>query len=385
VHSTMQLAGKKAGQGQLSSVVPGDLLRVVDSLTGHKFLVDTGAAFSCVLRGSRPTGMDDLPRLKAAGGQSIQCFGELAADVCFGSCHFAWKFLIAVVEEPLLGGDFLKHYKLVVDLANECLLEAGTMKRVVGGERATATGLGAVQAAEPPLLLPQLRSVLESFPEVLGAKGKLPPVKHKVQHSILTSGRPVTARFRRLDAAKLAAAKKEFLKMEEESIIRRSSSGWASPLHMVPKKEGSWRPYGDYRQLNAATVPDHYPVPNIGDMSAKLAGCSVFTKLGLRKGYYQILVAEEDVQKTAVITPFGLWEFLRMPFGLRNAGQSFQRLMDSLTADLPSTFSYLDDVIVASTPDGHVAALESVLQRLKGHRRRNSASHGSSRGGASFS
>jgi Reverse transcriptase (RNA-dependent DNA polymerase) len=78
--------------------------------------------------------------------------------------------------------------------------------------------------------------------------------------------------------------------------------------------------------------------------------------LDLRKGYYQI---------TVVITPFGLWEFLPMPFGLRIKGQSFQCLMDSLTADPPSAFSYLDDVIVASMPDGHAAALESVLQGLK--------------------
>jgi Reverse transcriptase (RNA-dependent DNA polymerase) len=112
-------------------------------------------------------------------------------------------------------------------------------------------------------------------------------------------------------------------------------------------------------------VPDQYPVPNIGDMSAKLAGCTLFSKLDLRKGYYQIPVAAEDVEKTAVITLFGLWEFLRMLFGLRNAGQSFQRLMDSLTADLPNAFSYLDDVIVASKAEDHGAALEGVLQRLQ--------------------
>jgi hypothetical protein len=102
-------------------------------------------------------------------------------------------------------------------------------------------------------------------------------------------------------------------------------------------------------------------------MSAKLAGCTTFSKLDLRKGYYQIPVAAEDIEKTAVITPFGLFEFLRMPFGLRNVGQSFQRLMDSITADLPHAFSYLDDVIVASTADQHEQALRAVLERLQRH------------------
>jgi Reverse transcriptase (RNA-dependent DNA polymerase) len=89
---------------------------------------------------------------------------------------------------------------------------------------------------------------------------------------------------------------------------------------MVMKKDGTWRPCGDYHRLNAATVPDKYPVPNIQDMSAKLSGCSVFSLLDLKKGYYQVPVAEEDIPKTAVTTPFGLFEFCRMPFGLRNAG-----------------------------------------------------------------
>jgi Reverse transcriptase (RNA-dependent DNA polymerase) len=132
----------------------------------------------------------------------------------------------------------------------------------------------------------------------------------------VTTGRPVTAKFRRLDAAKLAAAKKEFLQLEADGIIRRSCSAWASPLHMVLKKDGTWRPCGDYRLLNEATVPDKYPLPNIADMSAKLAGCTVFSKIDLKKGYYQIPVAAADVPKTAVITPFGLFKFLRMPFGL---------------------------------------------------------------------
>jgi hypothetical protein len=222
------------------------------------------------------------------------------------------------------------------------------MQSVAVGNLVVAGGLAAVRNMPP-----QLGELLMQFPEVLSKSGKLPPIKHTVTHSIVTTGRPVTAKFRRLDAAKLAVAKKEFLQLEADGIIRRSGSSWASPLHMVPKKDGTWRPCGDYRQLNTVTSPDLYPLPNIGDMSAKLAGCNMFSKIDPRKGYYQIPVAAKDVAKTAVIKPFGLFEFLRMPFGLRNAG--------------PHAFSYLDDVIVASCAEQHLEALRSVLERLRQH------------------
>jgi Reverse transcriptase (RNA-dependent DNA polymerase) len=155
---------------------------------------------------------------------------------------------------------------------------------------------------------------------------------------------------------KLAAAQKEFAQLEKQAIVQRSNSCWSSPLHMVQKQNGSWRPCGDYRRLNLQTKPDRYTCPNIGDLTARLAGCTIFSKLDLRKGYHQVPVREQDVGKTAVITPFGTFEYLRIPFGLRNAGQTFQRLMDSVLAGLPYCFVYMDDVLVACTsPEQHVA------------------------------
>jgi hypothetical protein len=135
---------------------------------------------------------------------------------------------------------------------------------------------------------------------------------------------------------------------------------------MVMKPDGTWRPCGDYRRLNLVTTPDSYPLPNIQDLSARLHGCSIFSKLDLRKGYYQIPVQEGDIHKTAVITPFGLWEFLCMPFGLRNAGQSFQRFMDDVLAGLDFAFCYLDNILIASSnEDEHLQHLPQVLQRLQ--------------------
>jgi hypothetical protein len=174
----------------------------------------------------------------------------------------------------------------------------------------------------------------------------------------------VTAKFRRLDPARLAAAKDEFAKMLAAGVIRHSSSCWASPQHMVRKKDGSWLPCGNFRRLNLVTAEDKYPLPNMADLSARLEGCRIFSKLNLQKGYLQVPVNPADVPKTAIITPFGLFEFLRMPFGLCNAGMTFQRMMDQLFFDMPCVFVYLDDLLVASRSVAeHKAHLRQVLQQ----------------------
>ena len=127
--------------------------------------------------------------------------------------------------------------------------------------------------------------------------------------------------------------------MEKLGIIRSSSSPWASPLHMVEKKTpGTWCPCGDYRRLNEATAHDWYTVLNIQDFSSQLKGKKIFSKVDLLRGYNQIPVAAADVPKTTVITPFGLFKFLRMPFGLKYAAQAFQRFMDQVCRGLRISF-----------------------------------------------
>jgi len=364
---------------------------LVDSADGTEYLVDTGASYSVMPHQSAaPT---SGPRIRTADGRPIRCWGKETRPVAAGGFIFQVEFLLADVAFPILGVGFLEAYRLDVSPRRRALLGPGGMRIPLStpspGKAAAHVGIvGAtaakrkVAAAPPPLaaggdsgMIAMAASqctdpsVFKGYEQLVAKQRGLPPVKHSVEHTIDTGdARPIAQRYRRLDPEKLAAAKKEFAELELQGIVERSDSPWASPLHMVQKADGTWRPCGDYRRLNLVTKPDKYPPPHIEDLTSQLAGKTIFTKLDLRKGYYQIPVAKQDVMKTAVITPFGLFVFRRMPFGLRNAGQSFQRFMDQVLAGVPHVFVYLDDLLVASSSKKeHERDVRAVLDRMKKH------------------
>ena len=158
--------------------------------------------------------------------------------------------------------------------------------------------------------------------------------------------------------------------MEEMGIIRRSNSPWSSPLHVVPKSDGDWRPCADYRRLNEIATPDRYPVPHIQNFTSFLAGAKYFSTVDVIHCYHKIAVREENIPKTAIITPFGLYEFLLMLFGLKNAAQAFQRFMDSVCRGMDFVFVYLDDILVASKDEGkYLKHLRQLFSRLEQHGR----------------
>ena len=335
-----------------------------DFHSGTKFLVDTGACRSLLPKSMAPTNtVCSNHRLIAANGSPIQTYGLKNLHIKFAGTSYPWDFTVADVALPLLGADFLAHYHLLVDVHNRRLVNPSNLSCTA---ITSAPSNLALQITDASLPYNALRSEFPAVfrPELRPALQSQPP--HGVFHFIKTTGPPIFSRFRRMAPDRLAAAKKVFQTLEDMGICQKASSPWSSPLHIVIKKDGSLRPCGDYRRLNMVTEPDHYPLPNIADVTSFLHGSKIFSTLDLLKGYYQVPMHPEDIPKTAITTPFGTYTFNFSCFGLRNAGATFQRMMDDLLGDLPFCVAYIDDILIfSSSPDEHLQHLRTVLDRLQ--------------------
>ena len=215
----------------------------------------------------------------------------------------------------------------------------------------------------------QLRELISEFADVFALDDSELGCVDTVKHSIDTCDHPpIKQQPYRSPVIYRQRVSEMIDKMREQGVVQPSSSPWASPIVLVPKKDGSQRFCVDYRRLNAITRKDVYPLPRIEDILSALGEARYFSSLDLASGYWQVPLDDDAKQKSAFTTHRGLFEFTRMPFGLCNAPATFQRVMQRVLTDLEwrSCFVFLDDILVVSkTFAEHLARLREVLTRLR--------------------
>ncbi|GFX92598.1 retrovirus-related Pol polyprotein from transposon 17.6 [Trichonephila clavipes] len=316
-------------------------LFLLDRKSGQKFLIDSGSEI-CVIPPS-PT-MNKSPQsnfsLFAANNTKIPAYGMVRKELNLGLRRpFIWTFIIADVSSPIIGADFLKYFNLLIDLKKK-KKDANI----------------------------SFKNILSEYPDLSNPSLISKSASHGTVHHIITTGPPVTARPRRLHPKLYDAVKVEFEFLLAQGIIRPSKSPWSSPLHVVPKSDSTVRPVGDYRQLNSVTEFDSYPMPYLNDFAHALHGKKIFSKIDIFKAFHQIPIAECDIPKTAVTTPWGLYEYTHLCFGLVNAPQTFMRFMHEVLRGLPFCFVYLDDILCYSeNAEEHRSHLRTIFQRLSSY------------------
>ncbi|GFW94147.1 hypothetical protein TNCV_1978871 [Trichonephila clavipes] len=275
---------------------------------------------------------------------------------------FIWTFIIADVSSPIIGADFLKHFNLLIDLKK---------KRLMDVETSLFTPCVFSNIVQSSILTVDanisFKNILSEYPDLSNPSLISKSASHGTVHPIITTGPPVTARPRRLHPRLYDAMKVEFEFLLAQGIIRPSKSPWSS-LHVVPKSDSTVRPVGDYRQLNSVTEFDSYPMPYLNDFAHALHGKRIFSKIDIFKAFHQIPIAECEIPKTAVTTPWGLYEYTHLCFGLVNAPQTFMRFMHEVQRGFPFYFVYLDDILCYSeNAEEHRSHLRTIFQRLSSY------------------
>ena len=224
----------------------------------------------------------------------------------------------------------------------------------------------------------KLDALLRSYADCFAANPKNPSTTTVTQHVINTGdAKPI-----KLPPYRVARQHEKFIREEIEQLLKngqieKSSSPWSFPVVVVLKKDGSLRFCIDYRKLNSVTKKDGYPVLNVGELLDCLHGSTVYSTLDLASGYWQVMVSEEDCEKTAFVTKYGLYQWRTMPFGLATAPATFVRLMEEVLGDLrwKCVIVYFDDITVYSkSVEKHLVHLSQVFDRLRAARLQAKAS-----------
>eukprot|EP00731_Ephydatia_muelleri_P035391 Em0119g4a len=360
-----------------------------------KIMVDSGSSVSLVDKAYLPSGCVILRRqqaLRTADGHGMRIVGMVRLTVHLGAFKAEQELLVAeqLLMPVILGVDFLSKHSVTVvfdrslsyvrigtvvvhtvgrqDEVNSCYAvstKQSDSEEKDATEECAVPRFGEEPSHDIPVCPVELQNVVEEYRQLFSTVPGFTEVAH---HAIPTANNPpVRVPPRRIPAQYREEIEHQLQEMLDRNIIRVSSSPWLAPAVYVPKKNGELRFCIDYRELNKRTMKDAYPLPLPDEVQDRLAGATVFSKLDLQSGYWQLPVKEEDRMKTAFCPGpgMGLYEFCRMPFGVTGGPSSFQRLMDKVLHGLSFATSYIDDVLVhSSSMELHQSHLRQVLDRL---------------------
>ena len=177
---------------------------------------------------------------------------------------------------------------------------------------------------------------------------------------------PVKQHPYRVSPEKAEAMKKEVEYLLANDLAEVSESDWSSPCLLVKKSDGTYRFCTDYRRVNALTVSDSHPIPRIDDCIDRVGSAQFVSKIDLLKGYYQIPLSEEAKRISAFVTPEGLYQYKVLPFGMKNSGSCFQRVMNRVLKGASGCAVYIDDIVVfADSWEEHLSRLIDLFRRLE--------------------
>ena len=302
------------------------------------------------------------PDLQGVNGQVVTVIGETEIRID----HVRQPVKVRIVDDlnqnMILGCDVLAGAQ--IDMSRRILTMHGHSWSLFSNDIGIA-GLGSVL---PVTGSPPFNELLRRNADVFSAnKDAIGNCKIFPMH-IQTVGPPISLPAYRTPLHKRQLIDDAIDEMLNQHIIRPSISSWAAPVTLIPKKDGTTRFCVDYRKLNEVTVKDQYPIRNIKTIFDSLGGSTVFSALDLRSGYHQIRLDQETIPKTAFRCHRGLFEFLKMPFGLATAPSWFQRIMDNVLDGLIGKIClvYLDDIVVFSqNEEDHLKHLQLVFDRLR--------------------
>lgn len=330
--------------------------------TGKRFLVDSGAEISVMPPIGNTRHASDIV-LIAVNGTKITTYGSKTIHLDLGfQRKFTWSFKVADVSKSIFGADFLYYFGLLIDIRRKRLIDCVDQISV------NSFSIARVPIYTILFMSQSLKctAILQNFSKNTRKSPVSEKFLHNVVHELQTTGRSLFTHPHRLPPEKCQISHREFDYMRQKGICRPSSSSWASPLLLIAKRDGNYRPCSDYRRLNEVTRPYRYPLPHLHDFTSNMVSRTFFTELDLVRAYHQIQIAVADVPKIAVITPFCLIEYSVMCFGLRNGAQTYQYLINDMLQDFDFAFTYIDDVLTAShTEQEHEHHIRMVLERCQ--------------------